>query len=168
MRKIGLLLSTVLLAAGLATAAGCGDGEDAGDGDEQEAPTATAVEGGTSEANLVDVVLAEYAVQPNVDSVRAGSVTFSIRDLGGNQHELIVVRTDLGPDELPVHEDGSFNEADAGVQVAGRIDPLPAFEGAATLTLDLEPGPYVLLCNIVDQSGSHFDLGMRTAFQVTQ
>ena len=75
---------------------------------------------------------------------------------------MVVVKTDLEPGALPTNSDGSINEEGEGVTAVGEVEDV-AIGGSATLTLDLEPGKYVLLCNIVDGTDVHFKNGMRTA-----
>jgi uncharacterized cupredoxin-like copper-binding protein len=148
------LVAAALLATGLAVACG-DDGADGGDG---------------PEASAVAVNLTEYLIAPDVDSVPAGSVTFTAMNIGGTDHELVVVRTDLAPDGLPANDDGSVDEAGAGIEVIDEIEEF-APGGEQSLTVDLPAGAYVLLCNIVQQSGepvSHYQRGMFAAFEVTE
>ncbi len=119
----------------------------------------------------VPVDLAEYAIQPAVAEVAAGSVTFTARNIGPNDpHELVVVRTDLAGDALPTGADGRFDEAAPGVEVVGKIGELAVgAEGSATF--DLPAGRYVLVCNVVEVEGdeeveAHYAEGMHTAFTV--
>ncbi len=78
-----------------------------------------------------------------------------------------MIRTDLAPDALPTNENGSVNEEGEGVEA---IDEIPEFPPGETqsLTLDLEAGNYVLICNIYTESEqeSHYQEGMRVAFTV--
>jgi hypothetical protein len=119
----------------------------------------------------VDVTLQEFAVLPDVSSVPAGAVTFNATNIGPmDPHELVVVRTDLPPGELPTREDGSFDEDAEGVAVIGEIEE---FDPGLTqsMTLDLEPGSYVLLCNLVEEEDgeveAHYALGMWVGLEVT-
>jgi hypothetical protein len=74
-------------------------------------------------------------------------------------HELNVVRTDLPGGELPTLPDGSFDEAGEGVEVVGQVAELaPGTSGS--VTADLTPGHYVLLCNVVIEGLSHYAQGM--------
>jgi hypothetical protein len=139
------------------------------------APPAMAQEAEGSPAGMpgseVNVTLQEFAVLPDVSSVPAGSVTFNATNIGPmDPHELVVVRTDLPPGELPTREDGSFDEDAEGVEVIGEIEE---FDPGLTqsMTLDLEPGKYVLLCNLVEEEDgeieAHYALGMWVGFEVT-
>jgi len=116
----------------------------------------------------VDVTLQEFAVGVDPASVSAGEVTFSVTNEGPDDvHEFVVIRTDLGPTELPTDENGAVDEAGGGMEVVDEIEDMEV--GASEeLTVDLEAGSYVLICNIwdEDEQESHFQEGMRAAFTV--
>ncbi len=121
-----------------------------------------------SAPSTVDVKLQEWAVLPESPTVRTGSVTFNVANVGPDwNHELVVVRTDLALDDLPTTAGGSFDEAGTGVTISGEAENV-AVGGSESVTLDLAPGKYVLLCNIVEDIRFHYRLGMRTPFEVTQ
>lgn len=156
--------------------AGCGDDdEDGGNGAE---PTATVSEGETppgetpAEGATVNVNLTEFSVSPDPESAPAGSITFNASNIGGEDHELVVIRTDLAPDALPTADDGSVDEAGEGIEVIDEIEEF-APGGEESLTLDLEAGNYVLICNIVEteatgEVSSHYASGMTAAFEVAE
>jgi uncharacterized cupredoxin-like copper-binding protein len=124
-----------------------------------------------SSDSTVNVQVQEWAVVPDTMSVSAGSVTFDVENVGPEDiHEFVVVRTDLPAGDLPTSEDGSFDEDADGVEVLGELEDLEV--GATqSLTLDMEPGHYVLICNLVeDEDGvleSHYQMGMWIDFEVT-
>lgn len=126
--------------------------------------TQTAV-GGTT----VDVTLQEWAVLPAQESAPAGEITFSVTNEGPDDlHEFVVIKTDLPPGDLPVDADGAVDEAGEGIEeVAGEIEDI-AVGSSMDLTLTLEPGSYVLLCNIytAEEDEAHYQEGMRIAFTV--
>lgn len=140
-----------------ALAAACGDD----DGDDEGA------EDGGEEVN---VVVSEFTVEPDPDSVGAGEVTFVVDNQGGEIHEFLVVDADSA-DALPVDDDGAFDEAAFGEdKVLDEVEDIESGD-TAELTLDLEAGTYVLLCNVVEEeeSGeveSHFNEGMHATFTV--
>jgi uncharacterized cupredoxin-like copper-binding protein len=148
MRRISLPV-VVATAALLLSAAGCGDDDEGAE---------------------VDVVLSEFIVDPAEDSVEAGEVTFALDNQGGETHEFVVVEA-ASADDLPVGDDSEFDEETFGEDnVLGEVEDIEAGD-TAELTLDLEAGDYVLLCNIVeeeegDEVESHFDEGMHTTFTV--
>jgi len=115
---------------------------------------------GTGSATTVTVELgkgSEYAVQPSVDSVPAGPVTFNVNNDGTMLHELVVVKTAKTPAQL-AEPDGTANESES-VGEAADIEP-----GASkSVTLNLKPGHYVLLCNLP----GHYAGGMYVEFTVT-
>ncbi len=116
----------------------------------------------------VKLDLGEWAVTPNVTSVANGDVTFDIDNKGpDHQHELVIIRTDFAPDKLPTKDDGSADAEAAGVDVVGQIQKVETGDkGSGTFTLD--PGKYILICNLVDEQDGqkivHYQKGMRVAF----
>jgi len=171
MRRTWPAIGMVLAVALLATAAiACGG--------KKSSTSATATQGGnetpaateTSPAppgnaqSEVSVTLVEYQVKPNVDSVPSGTVTFEARNIGGAEHALHVIKTDLAPDALPVNADGSVDEEAAGVTMAGHVTGIQPQQ---------EPGAYVLVCNVVQETAggesiSHYKQGMHVAFTITE
>lgn len=136
----------------LAVAAGCGGGDD---GAEQAAPEAG--ETAPAEVGTVHVELMEWMVMPSTSSVPAGEVTFMAMNMGTVEHDLVVLRTELAPSELPMSGDKA---QEVGlVEKTEVLDP----EGTQELTLTVTPGRYVLICNVP----GHYEAGMRAAFTVT-
>ena len=139
-----------------------------------ETPTAeaTAMAGKTpaSAQSEVAVTLVEYKVVPVPASVPAGSVTFNAKNIGGATHELHVIKTDLAPEALPTKADGSVDEEAAGVTMVDHVTDIAA-GSEKSLTVTLEPGTYVLICNVVQTTSgttiSHYAQGMRVAFTIT-
>jgi hypothetical protein len=124
--------------------------------------------GGDDEAT-VDVTLQEFAIIPSTASVAAGNVTFDTTNDGpDDDHELVVIRTDLEPNALPTDENGAVNEDGEGIEVIGEIEEFPPGE-TESATFDLEAGAYVLICNIYDEDEqeAHYAEGMRVEFSVT-
>ena len=116
----------------------------------------------------VAITLQEFAIAADPSSVPAGSVTFDATNEGPDDvHEFVVIATDLGLTELPTAEDGSVDEAGEGMEVIGEIEDIPVDE-TRSVTLDLEAGNYVLICNIydADEDEAHYQEGMRTSFTV--
>ncbi len=102
--------------------------------------------------------LADYKITVNVPSVKAGTIKIGVRNLGNMEHSFEVLKTDLAPDKIPV--DGGSAKAKEDGKV-GEIKSIAAGK-SASVTLDLTPGKYVLICNVA----GHYQLGMRTAFTV--
>ena len=117
-------------------------------------------------ATQVDVTLAEWHVTPAEASAAAGEIYFLASNDGEDPHELVVVKSDLDPADLPV-EDGAVVEDE--LDFRGEIEGFASGTQASGV-FDLEPGAYVLFCTIVEEEGgeleSHYELGMHTAFTV--
>ncbi len=113
----------------------------------------------------VDVVLATYSLTISKDSVPAGQVTFHVTNSATDQkHEFVIFKTDLPEDQLPLTADGNVDEEGVGVT---HIDEVPDMEPGAVqdLTVTLEPGRYVLICNLTDNA-IHYMRGMHVVFTV--
>lgn len=124
---------------------------------------------GGDEEPQVDVTLQEFAITVDSASVPAGSVTFNATNEGpDDDHEFVVIRTDLGVTDLPTAEDGSVDESGEGIEVTGEIEEFPPGD-TESATFDLVAGAYVLICNIYDatEDEAHYQEGMRIAFTVT-
>src|SRR5215218_3270140 len=104
----------------------------------------------------------DFKVRQDAAEVPAGTVRFRIRNQGPTSHELIVVRTDRAPDELPLQGDGlTVNEEGPGVALIDEAEGLD-IDDRQTLVLDLAPGRYVLYCNFE----GHYLGGMHAALAV--
>jgi uncharacterized cupredoxin-like copper-binding protein len=124
----------------------------------------------TDGATTVDVTVQEFSVNPSTDSAPAGEVIFSITNDGPDDiHELVVIRTDLDPAELPTDENGAVDEEGEGVEVVDEIEEIPVGE-TQQLTVTLEAGSYALICNRFDQdeNEAHYEMGMHAGFEATE
>jgi uncharacterized cupredoxin-like copper-binding protein len=172
-RLLPACLATLLLLSllgGLAVACG---GKTSVEPEPEPEPESENIEPGVmttppADATIVNVALKEFSITPEQSTVTAGPVYFHAANEGAEAHEMVVIRTDLAPDELPVDDDGRVPEDQ--VSIVGEIEPFAAGSDAS-ITLDLQPGHYVLICNILEkeESGkleSHYQEGMRTALTV--
>jgi uncharacterized cupredoxin-like copper-binding protein len=131
--------------------------------------TACGSSSSAAEGGPIAVTLQEFAVVPGATSAPAGSVTFEISNTGPNDvHEFVVMKTDLAIDALPTAADGSVDEAGEGLEPIDEVEDI-AVGASETLTVDLEAGSYVLICNIYDEdeNEAHYQEGMRVGFTVT-
>jgi len=127
---------------------------------------------GSAGAATVKVSLQDPSTEPRIasmhiavdrDSVPAGRVTFRAINQSRDQvHELIVVRTEPGQAELP-YDEKKEEVVEKRIRHLGEIADLKPGR-SRTMTLNLEPGSYRLICN---QPG-HYKAGMSTAFTVTK
>jgi len=100
---------------------------------------------------------------PDKSSVSAGDVTFSVKNTGTIEHEVVVLKTDTAFDQLPVGT-SEADKVDESSSVGETGDPgLQAGESRSFTITGLAPGKYVLVCNIA----KHYGLGMRAAFTVS-
>ncbi len=110
-----------------------------------------------SKTSAIAVSQKEWAIQPAVSSVTSGAVTFKVTNNGSMTHEFVVLRTDAAPGGISVQ---AGKAAEAGHQ--GEVEDI-APGTTKTLSLNLPPGHYVLLCNIP----GHYLAGMHAAITVT-
>jgi uncharacterized cupredoxin-like copper-binding protein len=116
----------------------------------------------------IAVTLQEWSVLPAESSAPAGDITFTVTNSGPDDvHEFVVLRTDLDPGALPTAADGSVDETGEGIEVINEIEDI-AVGATMDVTVTLDAGNYVLLCNIytAEEDEAHYEMGMRTAFTV--
>lgn len=131
---------------------------------DDETPTPTQTE--PRETNI-RATLSEYEIELDVNFAPEGEITFAISVEGPEEsHQLMVVDTDLAPDDLPTNDAGVFDPAGGGaVIIANTVGLSPGTNDL--LGVDLEAGSYVLICNFVNPEGEgHYGQGMRTGFTV--
>lgn len=104
----------------------------------------------------VSVVLKEWKLTPSSASIRAGKVTFLVKNVGALAHEFVVLRTDAHHHALAV-KGGEAVETGLKGEIA-KIVP----GQKRSLTLSLKPGKYVLLCNLL----GHYKAGQFAALRV--
>jgi len=115
--------------------------------------------GQTASGGSVGVTLTDKGVTLAPTSVNAGAVTFSVKNSGTIEHELVVIKTDVPADKIQPDPDEAGKMSEAGS--LGESGDLTAGE-AKDFTLNLTPGKYVLMCN---QPG-HYMVGMHVALEV--
>jgi uncharacterized cupredoxin-like copper-binding protein len=118
--------------------------------------------------STVAITLQEFSVGADPTSAPAGTVTFEATNNGPDDvHEFVVIKTDLDITALPTVEDGSVDETGEGIEVIDEIEEI-AVDDTQSVTVDLEPGAYALICNIydADEDEAHYQEGMRASFTV--
>ena len=116
----------------------------------------------TPRGTPVNLLLEDFKIRQDAAVVPAGTVSFRILNEGPTTHEVIVVRTDLAPDELPLQDDGlTVDEEGEGIKFLEEVEGLD-IDDRDTLILDLAPGRYVLYCNLE----GHYLGGMYEALTV--
>jgi uncharacterized cupredoxin-like copper-binding protein len=117
--------------------------------------TATSPGGGAA----VAATLKDFSISIDPSEVAAGDVTFTINNEGPSAHEFVVIKSDTAPGDLPV-EDGLVTED--GIDVIGEAEDI-APSTTTDLTLELEAGQYVIICNLP----GHYQQGMNVGLKVT-
>jgi uncharacterized cupredoxin-like copper-binding protein len=105
----------------------------------------------------------EWSISLSGASTAAGEVAFGLTNAGNIPHEFIVVRSELSGEGLQAQVDAATSRLDETTLDA--IGEQPEFSPGETktLTLSLEPGRYVVLCNIA----GHFSSGMYADLEIT-
>ena len=107
------------------------------------------------------IALSEWKVV-TASTIKAGTVKFTITNVGTIAHELLVFKSDLSPSAYPTDPAGDIIEEGGGVNLVSdgeNVDPA----GTQTRSVDLAPGTYLFVCNIA----GHFKSGMFTIVTVT-
>ena len=105
----------------------------------------------------VSVHMQDYKVILSVETVKAGTVKFGIKNEGSMEHSFELIRTDLPFDKLPTTGDAKAKE-DGLIKQVKSI----AVGKVSVVSADLAAGKYVIICNVA----GHYQLGMRAAFTV--
>jgi uncharacterized cupredoxin-like copper-binding protein len=105
--------------------------------------------------------LSDMRITLDQNMIKAGRITFQAVNRSSTLvHEVIVVKTAAKAPELPYSEKQA-RVAESRIRRLGEISDLkPGASGS--LTLSLEPGYYLLICN---QPG-HFKAGMKVSLEV--
>jgi len=138
--------------------------------------------GTRTKVTLGNPTCTHFVVAPQPTAAKAGRVTFVVSNKGTlghpfcgkgayrtpntpDTHEFVVLKTNLPPGKLPLKAGSVPGYGDKEAVEVGRVAELQELEPGQTrtLTLNLKPGKYVLLCNI----HGHYQLGSYAAFRVT-
>ena len=130
-------------------------------GPDDATPTPTAAPA-TTEAGME---LTEFVIAPDRTRARPGTVIFKPRNTGELTHQFLVIRSDLPIAELP-RKPGDTGVDETQLDVVGRIDAINPGE-SDEITVPVELGNYVLICNLFAAGTSHYLSGMYTSFEVT-
>jgi uncharacterized cupredoxin-like copper-binding protein len=118
---------------------------------------ACAADAGADRTEL-DVRLSDFAIETPDESVAAGEYELMIHNVGPTVHELVIARTDLASDRLPMMRDGRAADEPSLETLAA--DEYIELDDTDALAVEFEPGHYVLYCNIEGHyaAGMHADL----------
>jgi uncharacterized cupredoxin-like copper-binding protein len=145
-------------------------GEGADDASEEKAAPDASVTGTPVKTTLGEDK-GKFFIKVDKNTVPAGETTFVIDNVGTMHHELVIYKTDEPADKLPkaddgtaaLEEDGIVGEAVYTTPLRGKEDHRIRDGRGVNYTIDLEPGKYVLLCNLP----GHYAGGQYIAFTVT-
>ncbi len=108
----------------------------------------------SSAPSKINVDLTTYKLAPTSNTAKAGNVTFTIKNLATDAvHEMLIVKTDLAPDKLPLLSPAKVDEDK--IDIVGKMEDIPVGQGG-DLTVSLPAGNYVLICNV----DGHYTAGM--------
>ena len=113
---------------------------------------------GSDATGDVIVTMKDFSLAAEPGTFVAGTMSFGIQNDGPSAHEFVVIRSDEAADALPVEN---------GVIPEDQIDLVDEAEDIApgtstSLTVELEAGSYVLVCNLP----AHYESGMHASFTV--
>jgi uncharacterized cupredoxin-like copper-binding protein len=117
----------------------------------------TASPADTASGSAVSVALVEWKLLPGQVTVRAGRVTFVVRNNGTMDHEFLVLRSDRHHHSLKL-KGGQAVET-------GRLGEIPKIPAGTSkrITLKVPRGKYIMLCNMLGhyQAGQYASLRVR-------
>jgi len=131
---------------------GCG-GNDNGDGEPAATASATATQTATDSptaGRALTIRMTEFAFDPDTAVAMKGKVTITAPNEGQVVHELVLLKTDADPANLPKNGD----EVDESTSVGEIADVAPGSTKKATFKL--APGKYALVCALP----GHYEGGM--------
>ena len=149
LKSLSLVAIVVLVAP---VAVGCG-GDDNGDGGQAATPSATATQttaAQSADSHALTIRMTEYAFDPDDAVAKAGKVTITAPNDGKVVHELVLLKTDADPANLPKEGD----EVDESTSVGEIADVEPGSTKKATFKL--VPGEYAMVCALP----GHYEGGM--------
>lgn len=115
----------------------------------------------------VKVELKEWEFKASQTSAPRGDVTFTATNNGKEFHELVLFKTDLAPEKMPVDEDGAVDEQGEGLVFIDEIEGVRPGQTKSFVAKDLKPGTYVMACNVIENGEKHFMHKMHAVFTVT-
>jgi uncharacterized cupredoxin-like copper-binding protein len=127
-----------------------------------------------STGTTVTATLKEWEIKLSSADLKAGDITLNFTNNGDKEHEFLVRKTDLKADSLPIvasgDDKGRVDEASSQLTEVGNpseIAVIPPGTTGLSLRLKLEPGHYVVFCNLHVGDLLHYQKGMHTDFTVT-
>jgi len=106
----------------------------------------------------VTATLKDFGIALDHPTVNAGELTIGARNTGTMAHRFVVIKTDVAFDKIPI------DPATLMASEAGKVAEIKSIAAGqyATVTVNLVPGLYVVICNLPE----HYELGMRAPLTV--
>jgi uncharacterized cupredoxin-like copper-binding protein len=114
---------------------------------------------GTAGAKTVATTITDSSLTLSPSSSEAGETTFEVSNSGGQIHELEIFEGDVAHDALPVENNVAKTD---GLELVDEVEDI-APSTTAELTVDLEPGNYVIVCNLP----GHYEAGLHSGFTIS-
>ena len=117
----------------------------------------------------VSATVKEWQIDLSSTTLKAGSIRFNITNGGDKEHEFVIRKTDLKSDKLPLNADGEVSEEATELTAVGDPSELAEIKSGTSsnsLTVTLQPGHYVIFCNLHVDDLLHYQKGMRIDFDV--
>ena len=112
----------------------------------------------------------EWEIKLSSTNLKAGAITFNVTNNGDKEHEFIIRKTDLKSDSLVKNAAGEVIEDDPSLTPVGNPSELGKIASGSsdrTITVTLQPGHYVIFCNLHVADLLHYQKGMHVDFTVT-
>jgi uncharacterized cupredoxin-like copper-binding protein len=121
-------------------------------------------------AGPISATVKEWQISLSSTNIKAGEITFNIKNDGDKEHEFVVRKTDLKSDALPTNDDGTVVEDSPQLSEVGdpsEVAEIKSGSNDRSLTVTLQPGHYVIFCNLHVEDLVHYEKGMHIDFTVT-
>ena len=144
-------------------------------GGEEESTTSAGAAGGTetgasakpgppTASGEVTIEAREYAFDNVPQTIEAGKTSFTLNNVGEEEHELFLAKINEGNTfEEAIEAEGEKGTAED----VGTIKPIAPGEQSKPFKTNLKPGNYGMLCFVPGPEGQpHFLLGQKAEFEV--
>jgi uncharacterized cupredoxin-like copper-binding protein len=125
---------------------------------------------GGASSGPVSATLKEWEIHLSATDLKAGALTFNVTNNGDKEHEFVIRKTDLTSDKLPLNSDGEVTEDSPDLTEVGDPSELAEIKSGSsdrTITVTLQPGHYVIFCNLHVEDLLHYQKGMHADFTVS-
>lgn len=121
-------------------------------------------------AGPIAATVKEWQISLSSANIKTGEITFNIKNDGDKEHEFVVRKTDAKADALPTNDDGTVVEDSPQLSEVGdpsEVAEIKSGSSDRSLTVTLQPGHYVIFCNLHVEDLVHYQKGMHIDFTVT-